>query len=1374
MTTEPNSVATQQSTATSSTNPQIMAPASTMNSTPIGEFNPEVDEWILYRERLDIFFNTCGGVDEDRKKNLLLNCIGATAYKLVRDLSTPVMPSTKTYTELCEMLSSFYTPPVVSFKERKQFYAAKKDTDETIVQYVARLKFLAGSCDFGNRIESILMDKFVTSLDGRIFDRLCEENHNEITLARAILLASKYESTTTNIDINSMKSNQRFDKSNNKKKFIPGSKNNSSNNSSNNNSSSNSGTDSTAKKQRCKHCGYKTHLSENCKYKSATCHKCSRVGHLASICKQRTINTVSEQNNVKLNDMTNIFTIKTDIDNSLCANVKVNNIFHKFMLDSGAGISAIPLKDFNTKFKKFHKLDKSDLILQAYSGHNIEVIGQFNSKVEFNNKINYLRIMVVNSDGPSILGRDFLEKFKISFSEINSINNPLSLPSLLKKFDNMFEDKLGRYKHKQVSLRIDDSVSPKFFKPRPIPSAFKTQVDDELNRLERMGVITPVETSDWGTPLVPVLKSDGGIRICADYKVTINQHLTDDKHPIPRVEEIFCALQGGLTFSKLDLMSAYNQLELDEKSRNIVAWSTHRGVYLVNRLPFGVKPATGIFQRELEKLLLGIPGVVNFLDDIVITGTSHQDHLSNLNKVFHRLSDAGFQLKKNKCVFFEKEIKFLGHILNKNGLSKTDERIADVLNTPNPSNITELRAFAGLVNYYGKFIQNLATKMHPLYRLLQKDVKFNWNNDCQVSFKCIKNEIAKDVVLSHFNPKLPIVLTCDASSYGIGGILSHILPNGDDRPIAFCSRTLSKAENNYSVIDKEALAIVFSCKKFYYYLIGNHFILKTDHKPLLRIFGENSGIPQMAASRIQRWACTLAGFNYTIKYTKGENNSADSLSRLPSKTVLDIPVEKNYLNFISDQNFNVDFQAVKRLTTTDPVLSKVFLSVQSGNFDLLKNDDNFKSFCNRKNELTIEHGVVMWGYRAIIPFNLRQAVLRSIHCSHLGIVKCKALARSFVWWPGIDADIEHLIKSCTSCSSVRPDPPKSTLIPWEIPKGVWSRIHIDFAGPMNNEYFFIITDAFSKWPEVFRTRDITSSFTVNKLREVFARFGLPDTIVSDNGTQFTSVLFQEFVERNKIVHKTSPPGHPATNGAAENSVKSFKNGLKAAIAHGEKNLDVIIQRYLFDYRVAPHSTTGESPAKLMFGRTPRTRFDFIRPNSVHQKLSESACTQAEYFKGKRNVTFVVDEKVSVRDYRDSNTKKWVTAFVKKKLGHRTYLCKTINGKTGRFHLNQMQKCENQISSDDAGHIRNEVVSKQKVVDVRMPTENITANHNNGISRNLNNSLLENLNNNSSLTDLVEDNDVEDINIGNLFLENTKPNIDIRPKRIIKAPTKLNL
>lgn len=296
----------------------------------------------------------------------------------------------------------------------------------------------------------------------------------------------------------------------------------------------------------------------------------------------------------------------------------------------------------------------------------------------------------------------------------------------------------------------------------------------------------------------------------------------------------------------------------------------------------------------------------------------------------------------------------------------------------------------------------------------------------------------------------------------------------------------------------------------------------------------------------------------------------------------------------------------------------------------------------------------------------------------------------------------------------------------------------------------IITDAFSKWPEVFKTHDITSKFTVSKLREVFARFGLPDTIVSDNGTQFTSEFFQDFVKQNRIKHITTAPAHPATNGAAENCVRSFKNGLMAALANNQtSDIKILTQRYLFDYRIAPHCTTFESPSKLKFSRSVRTRYDFIKPPSVETVIQNNLTKQAQNYKGNRNVTFGIGEKLSIRDLTDPNKKKWMTATVHKCIGSRTYICKTADG-----HLNQIHKI---LGESDV------------VTDVDRPLINQNNNNNEIVIENNLDKIPEIVNTNTNATSSNIPNEKpmdDDLHLDILFNDNnTTPKA--RPKRTIR-------
>lgn len=648
---------------------------------------------------------------------------------------------------------------------------------------------------------------------------------------------------------------------------------------------------------------------------------------------------------------------------------------------------------------------------------------------------------------------------------------------------------------------------------------------------------------------VPLLNPDGDFRVCGDYKVTLNRFLTDFRYPLPRIDEIFAQLQGGELFTKLDMSNAYNQLLLDEKSQLLCAWSTHIGTFKVKRLPFGVKVASAIFQKTLENLLRGIPNVVVYQDDITVTGKNFNEHIKTLKLVLTKMQSVGLKVNKKKCQFFQEKISYLGFDIDKFGLSENKDRIKNVLNAPRPTNVSELRSFIGMINHHSKFIPKYAEIMNPLYKLLQKGTEFIWSDKCQSAFQVLKTEICSDRILTHLNPDLPIVLATDACNTAVAGVLSHI-QDGVNKPIAYISRALSKTERNYSTIDKEALAIIFSVIKLRQYLLGNKFTLLTDHKPLITLFGEHKGLPIMAAARMQRWAFILSGFDYNIQYIKGSSNPADHLSRIPQENSKEHTFEANsanYVNYVESQNeLQLSFKDIARETRRDPILSKLSDAIHNGTVKQLTGKE-FEPYKSKAIELSVEYECVLWGYRTIIPSKLRSNVLIDLHKSHLRIVKTKQLARSYVWWPKIDDEIVKIIHSCLPCLELQSNPEKSPLFPWTPADAIWSRIHIDYAGPINNFHFLVVIDSYSKWVEVFKTKDTNSHFTISKLRELFCRYGLVDTLVSDNGTQFTSHEFQHFIKMNKINHILTAPGKPSTNGQAENFVKTVKKSLYANI-----------------------------------------------------------------------------------------------------------------------------------------------------------------------------------------------------------------------------------
>ncbi|XP_061128573.1 uncharacterized protein LOC133150206 [Syngnathus typhle] len=306
--------------------------------------------------------------------------------------------------------------------------------------------------------------------------------------------------------------------------------------------------------------------------------------------------------------------------------------------------------------------------------------------------------------------------------------------------------------------------------------------------------------------------------VCGLHNESIQKRLlTEDKLTLQRAVEIAVSAEtaardatelqaNGEHFTKIDLAQAYLQMEMDESSRKYLTINTHKGLYQYNRLVFGITSAPAIWQRAMDQVLQGIPGTQCYLDDIIVTGWDKDSHLQNLNAVLTKLEEYGLKANKKKCEFFKESIEYCGHKIDKHGLHKTQDKIEAVVKSPQPENVSQLRSFLGLVNYYHKFLPNLSTVLHPLNALLHQNAKWAWNKDCERAFTKAKELIISDKVLTHFDPKLPLCLACDASPYGIGAVLSHKMTDGSERPIAFASRSSSPAERNYAQIDREALS----------------------------------------------------------------------------------------------------------------------------------------------------------------------------------------------------------------------------------------------------------------------------------------------------------------------------------------------------------------------------------------------------------------------------------------------------------------------------------------------------------------------------------------------------------------------------------------
>ena len=591
---------------------------------------------------------------------------------------------------------------------------------------------------------------------------------------------------------------------------------------------------------------------------------------------------------------------------------------------------------------------------------------------------------------------------------------------------------------------------------------------------------------------------------------------------------------------------------------------------------------------------------------------------------------------------------------------------------PPPDNTAQLRSFLGLISHYSSFVPEMHRLRGPLNDLLTKDRLWTWSHQCQAAFDGIKSVLCSDLLLTHFNPELEIVVASDASDYGIGAVISHIFPDKSEKAIAHAARSLTPAERNYGQIEKEALAIVFAVKRFHKMLYGHHFTLLTDHKPLLAIFGSKKGIPAYTANRLQRWATILLAYDFNIKYQSTHSiGQADALSRLikaqsnePEEVVIaQVSSESEILQLVSDsfRALPVTFNMVKNATLEDPILQQVMRYHRDGWPKKIANSE-LQQFLRRKEALSVVNGCLLFSDRIVVPESLQKRVLKQFHTGHPGTSRMKALTRSYVYWPYMDSQIEELTRRCAGCANASKQPRKTEPCPWPHPTKPWSRLHVDFAGPIDGYQFLIVVDAYSKWPEVIPMTTTTARATVAKLRQVFCRFGAPHTLVSDNGRKFTSSEFAEFCQQNAIDHVRSPPFHPQSNGQAERFVDTFKRALLKM--EGEGTLAEIIDTFLITYRSTPNpqAPNGVSPAEALMQRKLRTSFDAIKPQTLKPEQQDGG--QSNHAR-----RFAVGQQVLARDYRRDRPK-WTIGRVLRKHGNVIYDIE-VGTTTWVRHANQL-------------------------------------------------------------------------------------------------------
>lgn len=502
------------------------------------------------------------------------------------------------------------------------------------------------------------------------------------------------------------------------------------------------------------------------------------------------------------------------------------------------------------------------------------------------------------------------DRVKRLFSVLNlkGLNHEeqVSIENICAKFPDVFHlagDKLSCTKLYEQSIQLKPDTNPVYVKPYRLPHAQKSEIEKQIKNMLQDEIIEETR-SEWSSPLLLVPKKVDATgekkwRVVIDYR-KLNQQVQDDKFPLPNITEILDSLSGAMYFSHLDLYQGYYQVMLTPESRKVTAFTSSTGQYQMKRLPMGLKTSPSAFSRMMTVAMSGLTYEKCFvyLDDLVVFGRNLEQHNKNLLDIFARLRKVNLKLNPVKCEFLRKEILYLGHVVTQNGILPDPEKTKVLEKYPKPKNADDVKRFVAFSNYYRKFIPNFAQKANPLNNLSRKDVPFVWTDQCENAFQELKTSLSTPPVLQYpnFDNNNEFILTTDASNVSVGSVLC----NNDERPIAYASRTLNKAEKNYPTIEKELLAIVWSVKYFRPYLYARHFKIQTDHKPLVYLFNMRD-----PSSRLLKFRLCLEEYNFTIEYVKGSSNVvADALSR--------VSVTSDQLKEMSERVMNVMTRAQSR------------------------------------------------------------------------------------------------------------------------------------------------------------------------------------------------------------------------------------------------------------------------------------------------------------------------------------------------------------------------------------------------------------------------------------------------------------------------------